>query len=149
MIIDKLLRLMEAVAYTVWGNAGTYYSTPANIIDLGVAGGAQIDDPPELVVRMGIAAATGTSLAFYLVCSDAAWTDTAGTGVSNEVVLASSGAIATASLLANTEVWKVRLPRDIPKRYVGIKYVSVESSDFTTGTIDAFIPVQPTALGAF
>ena len=135
MILDKQLMLAEAWDHSVWGNAGTYYGD--HIIDL-TKTKTQVDKPLWLVVRMKEAAATGTSLAFSLVGSTAEWTDAAGTDGSFTVI-GTSGAIATASLTVNTNVWVFKLPRTISQRYLGLKVVSVESSDFTTGQIDAFL----------
>lgn len=141
MIVDKSLTFDDGLSYATIGNAGTYYAT--NWVDLGATGGKQIlEKEAYLVVRVGTAWATGTSLAFSLVTSTAAATDAAGTGLGTTTEEISSGAIATASLTANTIVWKVRLPPVLHRRYMGIKIVSVESSDFTTGTVDIFITPQ-------
>jgi len=135
MILDKELMLAEGWSYSVWGNAGTYYGD--HIIDL-TKTKSQLDKPLWLVVRMKVAAATGTSLTFSLVGSTAEWSAAAGTGGSFTVI-GSSETIATASLLVNTNVWVFKLPRTISQRYLGLKVVSAESSDFTTGEIDAFL----------
>lgn len=136
MIIDKSLILADALAASVWGNAGTYYGT--GCIDL-TKTKTQIHDGAYFVVRMGAAAATGTSLNFSLITSTAPITDTDGTGVAGAVVVATSGAIVTASLTANTVVWAVKIPNTISGRYLALKIVSIESTDFDAGTIDAFI----------
>jgi len=126
MIIDKIGMFSEA--QVDWYNAGSYLS--AKSVDLGVTKGVQGIKLPYFYAKTGSAAfATGTSVEFQLVCAD----DEALT--SNLVVLLSSGAIATASLTANKVVFSGKLPDDIPKRYLGMRYVSVESSDFTAGAI--------------
>jgi hypothetical protein len=147
MILDKQLYLADDLAYTVWGGAGTYYST--NCIDLTKTKTQMEGAKKKLQVKMNTAAATGTILAFSLVTSTAPWTDTAGTGVANEVVLATSGAIATASLTANKVVWEIDLPDTISGRYLGLKIVSVETSDFTTGDFDAYIVAGDTPLATY
>jgi hypothetical protein len=135
MIIDKELFLAEAWAYSVWGNAGSYYGPI--ILDL-TKTKQQIDEPLYLVVRMKAAALTGTSLKFSLVGSPTEWTDAAGTG-GTFTELVTSAAILLASLTADTVVFVIRIPQTISQRYLGLKVVSVESSDFTAGTIDAFL----------
>ena len=144
MILDKQLMLAEDWDHSVWGNAGTYYGD--HIIDL-TKTKSQVDKPLRLRVVMSEAAATGTSLAFSLVGSSAGWTDAAGTGGSF-TVLATSGAIATASLTLNAVVWEIEIPRTISQRYLGLKVVSVESSDFDAGKIDAYL-VDEVPLAAY
>lgn len=135
MIIDKSLVLADGVSYSVWGNAGTYY---AGCIDL-TKTKTQIHGDKFLVVRMGTAAATGTSLAFSLITSTAAVTADDGTGLAGAVVLGTSGAIVTASLTANTNVWTFKIPDSFSGRYLTLKIVSAESTDFDAGTFDAYI----------
>lgn len=147
MILDKELYLADGESYTVWGNAGTYYSQ--NCIDLTKTKTQMQGQPKKLQVKMNAAAATGTSLAFSVVTSTAPWTDTAGTGVAGEVVVATSGAIATANLTANKVVYEVELPDVINGRYLGLKIVSVEAADFTAGDFDAYIVAGITPVGAY
>jgi hypothetical protein len=139
MRIDNELVLAEGWASSVWGNAGTYYGE--KIIDQ-TKTKTQTGKPMFLVVKMSEAAATGTSLNFELVGSTAPWTAAAGTG-GTFTVIGQSGAILTAALLNNTRVWVFRLPETISQRYLGLAVVSVESSDFTTGKIDAYLTDEP------
>lgn len=142
MIVDKSLVLGDAIGSDYY-NAGTYYAT--NWIDLSTVGTQLYGEEPYLVVRVGTAWATGTSLTFSLISTTAAATDVAGTNLGTVTVELVSPTIATADLTANTNVWEVRLPKKIARRYLGVKIVSVESSDFTTGTLDIFIvPDLPT-----
>lgn len=144
MIIDNELVLAEGWDHSVWGNAGTYYGE--QIIDL-TKTKTQMGKPLFLIVRMSEAAATGTSLNFKLVGSTDEWTAAAGTGGSFTVI-GESGAILTASLTLNARVWVFRLPETISQRYLGLAVTSVESSDFTTGKIDAYLTDEP-ALAAY
>ncbi len=139
MIIDNELVLAENWSYTVWAAGGTYYGT--QIIDL-TKTKTQMGKPLYLVVKMPTAAATGTSLDFSLVGSTAPWTAADGTG-GTFTVIGSSGAIATASLTLNAVVWTFRLPEKISQRYLGLKVVSVETSDFTAGAVDAYLTDEP------
>jgi hypothetical protein len=136
MILDKQLQLADAWSYSVWGNAGTYYGE--KILDMTNTKTQIAGKKMYCVVKMKAAAATGTSLAFSLVGSTAEWTAAAGTG-GTFTVIGTSGAILTASLTANTVVWVFALPDTISQRYLGLKVVSVESTDFDAGTIDAFL----------
>jgi len=139
MIIDNELVLAEGWDHSVWGSAGTYYGP--QIIDL-TKTKTQVGKPLFLVAKMSEAAATGTSVNFKLVGSSAPWTDAAGTGGSFSEI-AASGAILTASLTLNARVWVYRLPEKIEQRYLGLAVTSAESTDFTTGAIDAYLTDEP------
>jgi hypothetical protein len=153
MILDKTLQLGSGVSYAA---AGTSYNPVANIIDLADNGGPSTlqakgfqiydDVAPYFIVRVGTAFVGGTSVTFNLISATAKWTDTAGTGAAGVTILASSGAIATASLTINTEVWKIKIPPKIPGRYLGLQIVTVGT--FSAGTWDANIGPDAN-LGAF
>lgn len=140
MIIENELVLAEGWDHSVWGNAGTYYGE--QIIDL-TKTKTQMGKPLFLVVKMSEAAATGTSVNFKLVGSTAEWTAADGTG-GTFTVIGESGAILTASLTLNANVWVFRLPEKISQRYLGLAVTSAESTDFTTGKIDAYLTDEPT-----
>jgi hypothetical protein len=138
MYIDKELEMDEGNALV--RAAGTYYSY--NWIDLGPDGNKLVGQEPYLMVRVGEAFATGTSVAFELVSASTKPTDTTGAGIAGEKVELSSGVILTASLTKDTYVFKARLPEKISGRYLGMKYTAAGASAFTTGTIDAFLTPQ-------
>jgi len=140
MYVDKSLTFADAYSYTNVATAGTYYAT--DWVDLSTVGTRILEKEPYLIVRIGTAFTTGTSLTFSLVSSTAAATDVAGTSLGTTTVELTSATILTASLTANTEVWKVRLPPVIARRYLGIKIVSAASSSFDAGTLDIFITPQ-------
>ncbi len=132
MFIDKALQLASAQADV--RVAGTYYST--NCIDLGSAKGKNIACTRGYIqVRVGTAFAGGTSVQFDIVGSDTPWTAAAGTGGTNWKQFGeSSGAIAEASLTANTIVFEVPVPDNMDKRYLGVRMVGV--GIHTAGDVD-------------
>lgn len=140
MFIDKALQLASAQADV--RAAGTYYS--ANCIDLGAAKGKSIvEDRGYIQVRVGTAFAGGTSVQFDIVGSDTPWTAAAGTGGTNWKQFGeSSGAIAEASLTANTIVYEVPVPDVIDKRYLGVRMIGVGTH--TAGDVDINIGVNRT-----
>lgn len=139
MIIDKSLQIASGQGSIT--SAGTYYGT--NWVDLSETNGAQIiDGQPWMIVRVGTAFATGDSLTFSIVTSTAPATDAAGTGLGTTTVEITSPTILTASLTADTIVWKVKLPRKLNRRYLGVKIVAVASSAFTAGTLDIDMAVD-------
>lgn len=101
MFIDNNLVLAD-------GQASTVSVASTNYIDTLAAGDAY--EASWLVVRIVVAAVGGTSLAFDLR------TDSAST-FPTDTVLFSTGAIAVASLTANTIVARVRIPIG-SKRYL-------------------------------
>lgn len=120
MIIDKQMQLSNAQAVTA-----TAAST--NIIDQGAAGNAYGNEL-FFVTRVGTAFAGGTSIDFQLqTATDAAFT--------TPIVLYDSSAIPLASLTANTEVVKVKMPIGA-KQYIRAYYTVVGT--MTAGTVDAF-----------
>ncbi|MFY9350530.1 MAG: Bbp16 family capsid cement protein [Sphingobium sp.] len=121
MITDRENRLSSAQAVTT----GTQYST--NSYD--TADGSSIGDGEELliVVNVGAAFTGGTSLTVNVV-------DSANADLSSPAVLASSGAVAEASLTAGKQVLRQRVPSNT-QRYVGLQFVSVGTH--STGTIHA------------
>jgi len=93
--------------------------TSAKCIDLGSATGITMDNPPDYFVEIDRDYVAGTSINFRLVAAD----DTALT--TNVVVLAESGVVALASLLAGTMPLSGKLPRKITKRYLGLQVISL------------------------
>lgn len=140
MIIDKAMRLASAEAIT----SATKYST--NFVDLTKTAGLKSFSELYLVVKVdGTAFAGGTSIEFQLITTSAAPSDEAGSGLGSVTVEASSGAIATASLTANTIVWKLKMPDAVARRYLGIK--AINTGTFSAGTFSAFFtPQYPTEL---
>jgi hypothetical protein len=130
MILDKSLQLASGQGSIT--NAAVYST---NCIDLSDANGLQTYDAPAyVIVRVGTAFASGTSLTFELISSSAAITDTAGSGAADETVEASSGAILTAALTKDTIVWKCKLPDKIRERYLAVK--ATPAGTFNAGTMD-------------
>ena len=123
MIIDKQLMLDSGVAITV-----TAAST--NVIDQGAAGDAYGNEL-FMVARVGTAF-TAAGLATLDIQIQTA-TDLAFT---TPIVLFDSGAIAKASLTANKEVVKVKVPPG-GKRYIR-GYYTVATGPMTAGTLDLF-----------
>jgi len=112
-IMDKELQF--ALGQADHRAAATYLST--NVVDLGHARGRKIIAPeqPILQIRVGAAYVGGTSITWELVSADNEALST------NPQVIASTGAILTANLTINTIVAEIALPRNIPRRYLGVK----------------------------
>lgn len=90
------------------------------------------NEPLYLVVQVGTAFNTLTSLTITLESDSAADMATSAT------VHLSSGAIALASLTANTIVFAAPLPFGAYERYVRVRY-TVGGSNPSTGTVTAFL----------
>jgi hypothetical protein len=130
-IIDYSLRLAKAQAM---GTTAAVTTVSENVIDLGPTAGVKIlQERGVLQVRVDTLFVGGTSVTFQLVCDSAANLTTA------PEVLMSSGAILTASLVADAIVFEAPLPQKIPKRYLGVKAVGVGT--FSAGKFDANIAV--------
>lgn len=129
MLIDTQLQLsaLQSLIHAV----GDVVST--NIIDTGAAADVGIGEGMRLVVRVGTAvlAAGGASTVQFVLqtATDAAF--------SSPVEVQLSGAIAKASLTANTVVYSSRLPQGL-LRYLRVVY-RIATNDVTAGTADAFI----------
>jgi hypothetical protein len=121
MIIDKDLYLSELQTVTDSAASEDY-------IDQAVAGDAYGNEL-YLVCRVGTAFTDATSMAISIQTDD-------NTGFSSAKTVYSSGAILEASLTANTEVVKVRIPKGL-ERYFRVYYTVVGTH--STGTIDAFL----------
>lgn len=123
MITDKEVTLSNAQAVTT----GTQYST--NSYD--TADGSDISASGELllVVSVGTAFADGTSLTVNYV-------ESANSNLSSPTVLATTGAVAEASLTAGARLLRLRIPAN-SARYIGLQFVTVGTH--TAGTINAHI----------
>ena len=131
MIIDKSLQLASAQSFAAVGNTAKYST---NWIDLSTVGTQIYESAPYLIVRVGTAFTNGTSALFELISATAPATDVDGTSLGTPTIEASSGAILTAALTANTIVWALRLPEKIDRRYLGVKITVVGTMN--AGTID-------------
>ncbi len=125
MIRDKELILAD-------GQALTASAASENVIDKTVAGALGKD--LWLVVRCGTLLDSAGDAATTLDIK--VQTDTVENFASpTDLVL--SPQIAEASITANKELWKVKLPKAL-QRFVRV-YFTVGTEDFTGGTIDAFL----------
>lgn len=141
MIIDNSLYLMkiggrpnDATAWSALWAATTNYSSS---IDLGSTTNRSIAEGGYLVWRQGtaVAVAAGGTTQIQLVCSAAA---TMGT----DTVLWDNGtlteAVAEALLLGNTIIYVVKIPPNIPLRYLAVAWILAVGA-WTAGTADIFI----------
>ena len=141
MYIDNNLYLMkiggrpsDATAWSSLWAATTNYS---DSVDLASTTNRSIAEGGYMVWRQGAAetmTATGT-LQVQLVCSAAA---TLGT----DTVLWSTAVLTHAQIIAamliNTIVWVVKIPQNIPLRYLGVAWI-VGTDAMETTTADIFI----------
>jgi hypothetical protein len=141
MIIDNNTYLMkiggrpcDSTAWSSLWAATTNYSAS---YDLGSTTNRSIAEGGYLVWRQGAAetmTATGT-VNVQLVCSAAA-------ALGTDTILWETGvmvhATIIAKMLANTIVWVVKIPRNIPLRYLGVAWV-VGTDAMETTTADIFI----------
>lgn len=126
MIIDKSLMLSAAQAVTA-----TAAST--NYIDLGAARDIGNGQGLELIVNCDTAAlSTGSSTVTFALQSDD------NTSFSSPTTVATSAAIAKASLTAATVVWRAPIPKFTAERYLRL-YYTVAVADLTAGAFTAFI----------
>lgn len=113
--------------------AVTASAASTNYVDLGAAGDAVgVGSTCFLVIRVGTAVTSGgaSTVTFDLrTDSDPAF--------GTETTLFTSGAIAKASLTANTWIVQVAVPLGV-KRYLRV-YYTVATANLTAGTFDAFI----------
>lgn len=121
MITDRELTFSNDQAVTT----GTQVSTDK--VDTGVAG-ININTNRELQIFVSVttAFAGGTNMTVNLV-------ESASSDLSSPTVLATSGAVATASLTAGAVLLRTAVPRT-SKRYLGLQFVSTGTA-FTAGTI--------------
>jgi len=125
MLLDNTLVLSEKQAVTA-------SAASTNYIDQAAAGDAY--GALWLVVKVDTTFATLTSLTIGIQTADAST-------FSSPVTLASSGAVAAASLTANEIVCCMRLPVGC-KRYVRA-YYTVGGSNATAGKVNAFLTAMP------
>lgn len=125
MLLDNTLVLSAEQAVTA-------SAASTNSIDQSAAGDAY--GALWLVVKVHTTFATLTSLTVGIQTDSAS-------NFSNAVTLASSGAVAAASLTANEIVCCMRLPAGC-KRYVRA-YYTVGGSNATAGKVNAFLTAMP------
>lgn len=125
MLLDNTLVLSEKQAVTA-------SAASTNYIDQAAAGDAY--GALWLVVKVDTTFATLTSLTIGIQTADAST-------FSSPVTLASSGAVAAASLTADSIVCCMRLPVGC-KRYVRV-YYTVGGSNATAGKVNAFLTAMP------
>lgn len=138
MILDKQNLLSDAQSLAV--AAGSHLST--NTIDLGASGTSPIlgqlaardvgqGEPLDLLVQVVTTATGGTSVQAQVVQADDAALS------SNLEVLAESGVIPTAQLVAGYQFKVAFVPIGVTKRYLGVRYVTVGTH--TAGAVTAGI----------
>jgi len=129
MIKDKLLEFSD-------GQVLTATAASSSVVDQGADGDAIYGGlEMYLVVRCGtLLDSAGEAATLVIRLQDAADGDEAFASARDVYV---SGTITEASIAANTELVKVRLPLGL-RRYLRVHY-TVGTENFTTGTIDAFL----------
>ncbi len=146
MFIDNNLYVMkiggrpkDSTAWSSLWAVGTNYS---DSIDLGSTTNRSIAEGGYMVWRQGAAetmAATGT-LQIQLVCSAAA---TLGTDTVLWATAVLTHAQIIAAMLINTIVWVVKVPQNIPLRYLGVAWVVAADAMETTTADIFFTPNAP------
>ena len=121
MLLDKTLAFSDEQAITA-------SAASTNIIDQKAAGDAY--GALWVVVKVAADFATLTSLTIGVQTDSAS-------NFSNAVTLASTGAVAAASLTEGEYICCVRLPADC-KRYIRL-YYTVTGDNATTGKVNAFL----------
>jgi len=112
MIIDKLLMFAELCEDII--SAATILMPKS--VDLGVVKGSQALRWPDVFIRIDTAFTGGYSFNFQLICSDTA-------ALGTPTVLVSTGVILRTALPVGTML-RLRLPDEIPKRYLGLQVVA-------------------------
>lgn len=126
MIIDKLLEFSHDQALLATAASDSS-------VDQGAAGSAMDGSQLWLVIRVGTALDSteeDSTLDIDLQHDSA-------TAFGSAVSAMAIKAIPEASLTANTVVWAAKLPKGL-KRYLRV-YFTVNTHNFTSGTIDAFL----------
>ena len=130
MILDLSTRFSN-------GQAVTADAISTNVLDLRNGSAPVLADEGILgadlwlVVRVGTAFATATSITFTLESDSTADLATSATVHYTQTVL-------LAALTANTVVVRTKLPSGNYERYLGMRY-TVNGADATAGTLDAFL----------
>ena len=126
MMYDKLNTFGTDQAVTASARSTDIIDLGANPRDIGNG------EPLELVILCTETVTSGGSstVTFTLETDD-------NSGFSSAAVLASSGAIAKASLTAGTEVLRVKVPLNV-ERYLSVNY-TVATADLTAGKFTAFL----------
>lgn len=125
MITDRQNRFSLGQAITA---AATTVST--NVIDLGAATNvSRASIVMRLFVRAAAAFVGGTNVTVNLIQSDTP-------NMASPDILATTGAIVTASLTLGAILADLRLP-NVTKRYIALQYVS--TGTYTAGALDAFL----------
>lgn len=115
MITDKLLMFSESQAVIAAGDILGLKS-----IDLGLTKGCRTIKPLDVFVQVDSSMTTGGGITFQVICADAETLDT-------PTVLVSSRAYTKAELLESLMI-RLELPETIPKRYLGVQYVTTEET---------------------
>lgn len=133
MLIDQSLVLSDAQAITATAaSTNVYDSTQGTLVSGSTGIGA--GEPVYVIVNVGTAFATLTSLTFSLRTSD-----TVSSGaLSSATTLISTPAIGVASLTANSAQAAFVIPPLGGKRYFDVNY-TVGGSNATAGTVTAYI----------
>lgn len=126
--------------------AVTATAVSANTIDLGVARDVGTGQELELViVCTETATAAGAATVTFEVISSAS------EDLSTPTVVAASGAVGKADLVAGAQPFKVRVPGGIAQRYIGLRYTvgtgPLTAGKFTAGIVEARQNFQAYASG--
>jgi hypothetical protein len=123
MIMDK--NLMVSAAQAVTASAAS-----TNYIDLGAAGDAYVSSWLVVQVREAATASGSATVDIDIQCDD-------NTSFSSATSLYKVSAVPKATLVANYEAIKVRIPQGC-ERYLRV-YYTVATGPLTAGTFDAFV----------
>lgn len=134
MFIDKQIEFSDSQAVTSTAISTNVYDTQVSqLVNLG---GLQ---PAYLVVQCDTTATDSGSDATVTIELVGADNEALTT---NATVMASSGAIAFASLIGGTTLWLSALPFYKTRRYFGVRY-TVGSGPLTGGAFSAFVTLHP------
>lgn len=140
MYVDSQIELSDAQAVTataISANVYDLFSMTTGGASAPVTPNARLDigtDDLFLVVN-SLAAATAAGAATVTITLESA-DDAALT--TNAIVHYSTAAIPKASLTAGTNQVKIRVPRGLYRRYLGVRY-TVATGPLTAGSFDAFL----------
>lgn len=134
MWVDKQVEFADSQAVTSTAISTNVYDTQVSqLVNIGGIQGA------FLVVQCDTTATDSGSDATLTVTLESA--DDAALST-NATVMASSGAIAFASLVGGATLWVIPLPFYQSRRYIGVRWI-VASGPLTAGAFSAFITVNP------
>lgn len=145
MFLDKNLEFSDAQAVTASAISSNVY----DLFSVKLGGAAAADISPNARIDIG----EGTDDLWLVVSTAVAITDTGSDATltitlesaddagltTNAIVHAATSALAFATYSpAGTQVWAIKLPPGLYRRYLGLRY-TVGAGPFLTGAIDAFM----------